>query len=254
MLIDWFTVIAQLINFLILVFLLHRFLYKPILKTIKSRQTEIEHRWQETEEQRQAAEAEAHSYQQKQQELAQKQQAIIAQAQEQGEQEYHNLVAQARRDVDQKQADWEAAIARQQDQFFENLQQKVTEQVYAIARRAFDDLADVSLEKQVVETFIERLQNLNDQEQERLARSLQTSENGLIIRSHFEMMPESREKLLNALHQQQIYEGNHVQFTTTPDLICGIELQASDYKIAWTLQRYLQSLDQHLAKDFPQLN
>jgi len=31
MLIDWFTVIAQVINFLILVWLLKKFLYKPIL-------------------------------------------------------------------------------------------------------------------------------------------------------------------------------------------------------------------------------
>jgi F-type H+-transporting ATPase subunit b len=32
MLIDWFTVVAQIINFLILVYLLKRFLYKPIIK------------------------------------------------------------------------------------------------------------------------------------------------------------------------------------------------------------------------------
>ena len=34
MLIDWFTVFAQAVNFLILVWLLKRFLYKPILHAI----------------------------------------------------------------------------------------------------------------------------------------------------------------------------------------------------------------------------
>lgn len=52
MLIDWFTVIAQVINFLILVFLLHRFLYRPITKTIQARQKEIQRRWQEAEEEK----------------------------------------------------------------------------------------------------------------------------------------------------------------------------------------------------------
>ena len=41
MLIDWFTVGAQLLNFLILVWLLKRFLYKPILGAIDIRERRI---------------------------------------------------------------------------------------------------------------------------------------------------------------------------------------------------------------------
>ena len=36
--INWFTVIAQLVNFLILVWLMKRFLYKPILNAIDERE------------------------------------------------------------------------------------------------------------------------------------------------------------------------------------------------------------------------
>ena len=41
MLIDWFTVVAQVVNFLILVWLLKRFLYKPILDAIDAREKRI---------------------------------------------------------------------------------------------------------------------------------------------------------------------------------------------------------------------
>ena len=41
MLINWFTVVAQAINFLILVWLLKRFLYKPILHAIDEREKGI---------------------------------------------------------------------------------------------------------------------------------------------------------------------------------------------------------------------
>jgi F-type H+-transporting ATPase subunit b len=41
MLIDWFTVGAQVLNFLILVWLLKRFLYKPILHAIDAREQRI---------------------------------------------------------------------------------------------------------------------------------------------------------------------------------------------------------------------
>jgi F-type H+-transporting ATPase subunit b len=41
MLIDWFTVVAQVLNFLILVWLLKRFLYRPILNAIDVREKRI---------------------------------------------------------------------------------------------------------------------------------------------------------------------------------------------------------------------
>ncbi|MGQ9873571.1 F0F1 ATP synthase subunit B family protein [Leptodesmis sp.] len=49
MLINWFTVFAQVLNFLILVALLQWFLYQPILKVMQKRQTLIAERWQEAE-------------------------------------------------------------------------------------------------------------------------------------------------------------------------------------------------------------
>lgn len=252
MLIDWFTIVAQIINFLILVFLLHRFLYRPIVKTIKSRQKEIEQLWQEAEKEQEVAQAEAASYQQKQQDLAEQEQEFLDRAQQQGEEKYERLLQQARQEVEQKQADWENALAQQQEQFFENLEQKVTEQVYYIARRALQELANVQLEQQAIATFIHRLENLDQPEREYLTQSLNKSENGLVIRSSFDLPSETRQKIVDSLHRQQIYQGNNVQFATKPNLICGIELQASDYKVAWNLQNYLQSLDRHLAQSFGQ--
>jgi F-type H+-transporting ATPase subunit b len=251
-LIDWFTIVAQLINFLILVFLLHRFLYRPIVKTIRTRQEEIDRRWQEVRELEEQAQAEAEFYEQKQEELAQKRQEIIAQAQEEGEREYDHFVKLARQQLEEKQAAWQEAIAQQQDQFFENLQQKVSEQVYEIARRAFQELADVELEHQAIITFIHRLENLDEGERQSLTQSLQKSDNGLVIYSSFELSPESRQQIIDSLHRQQIYEGDSLRFATAPELICGIELQASDYKIPWNLNNYLHSLEKHLADDFPQ--
>ena len=41
MLIDWFTVGAQVVNFVILVWLMKHFLYKPILSAIDAREKRI---------------------------------------------------------------------------------------------------------------------------------------------------------------------------------------------------------------------
>ena len=41
MLIDWFTVGAQVLNFVVLVWLLKRFLYKPVLNAIDAREKRV---------------------------------------------------------------------------------------------------------------------------------------------------------------------------------------------------------------------
>ena len=62
MLINWFTVIAQIVNFLILVFLLKYFLYDRIVKAMDEREQRIQLRLKEAEEKKQEADQEARSY------------------------------------------------------------------------------------------------------------------------------------------------------------------------------------------------
>ena len=58
MLIDGFTVVAQIINFLILLFLLRRFLYGPIIKIMEERQAKIAAQLAEAKQLKETAEAE----------------------------------------------------------------------------------------------------------------------------------------------------------------------------------------------------
>ena len=49
--IDWVTVVAQMINFLVLVYLLKRFLYGPIVKAMERREHAIAEQQQQVQEQ-----------------------------------------------------------------------------------------------------------------------------------------------------------------------------------------------------------
>ncbi len=62
--IDYFTIIAQIINFLILVFLLRHFLYGPLLRSMDEREQKISTRLKEAEQQMKEAEQETDSYSQ----------------------------------------------------------------------------------------------------------------------------------------------------------------------------------------------
>ncbi|MEZ4640979.1 MAG: hypothetical protein R2856_39490 [Caldilineaceae bacterium] len=64
MLIDWFTVIAQIINFVVLLLLLRRFLYGPIIRAMDEREHHIAEELAAAECKQQQAEQEARHYRQ----------------------------------------------------------------------------------------------------------------------------------------------------------------------------------------------
>lgn len=50
--IDYFTFAAQIINFLVLVFLLRHFLYRPVIRSMKEREQKISDQLKDAEEKR----------------------------------------------------------------------------------------------------------------------------------------------------------------------------------------------------------
>ena len=242
MLINWFTVIAQIINFLILVFLLQRFLYKPIMQTIKKRQKMIDARWKDAEIAQEEAQQEADNYRQQQQELQQQKETVTAQMLQKVEQEHQQLLIKARREVEEMQMKWREALSQEQNDFIRSLRQQIAEQTNSIVRHALQDLANADLEQQIIISFCQRLQEMDENQKQIIAQSLQNSSQPIIIKSSFEISPESRQQIIKAL-QIQIVSNNPLEFQTSPDLICGIQIKLAAYVISWNLDDYLQTLE-----------
>ena len=80
MLIDWFTVVAQVINFLILVWLLQRFLYKPIVNAMQTREERIASQLRDAEKQKAEAEVESAKFRIAHDQLEQRKQELLREA------------------------------------------------------------------------------------------------------------------------------------------------------------------------------
>ena len=80
MLIDSFTIIAQIINFLILVYLLKRFLFNRIIKIMDEREKQITDRMQDAKTAKEAAQKELDEQQRIREELQGKWNEMLAQA------------------------------------------------------------------------------------------------------------------------------------------------------------------------------
>ena len=113
MLIDWFTVVAQMVNFLVLVWLLKRFLYRPILNAIDARERRMAAELAEADAKKMAGDKERDEFQRKTHELEQQRTAILSKALEEAQAERQRLIAAAREDASRWRIKWEEAWNRE---------------------------------------------------------------------------------------------------------------------------------------------
>ncbi len=246
MLINWFTVFAQIFNFLILVALLRWVLYKPILKVMHKRQAMLEERWQASERLQAEAQQALSTYQQQQQDLHQQRAELLAEAHVAADQARHHQLAQVRQEIADQRAAWQADLHQEQAAFLRTLRQQVIHQTTAIARQALGDLANADLERQMVGVFCDRLRHLDPAQHQAIAQALAPSNPPILIGSSFELPPDLRQQVIDELHAQFAI-AQPIDFATTPSLLCGIDLKLAGQEIVWSLDTYLHTLDQHLS-------
>src|SRR5208283_32823 len=103
-------------------------------------------------------------------------------------------------------------------------------------------LATVSLEERLGEVFTRRLREMDSQAKAGLGEALKKASDPALVRSAFDLPPEQRAAIQNALNETFSAE-IHIRFETAPDLISGIELITNGQKVAWSIADYLASLE-----------
>jgi len=242
MLLDWFTIGAQALNFLILVWLMKRFLYKPILNAIDAREKLIAKELTDADAKKAEAQKERDEFQKKNEEFNQQRAAMLTKATDEAKAERLRLLEEAHKDADALRAKRQESLvndARNLNQAISRLTQK---EVFAIARKALTDLATTSLEERMGEVFDRRLRELNGHAKNVLGEALKKNSEPALIRSTFEMPVAQRAAIQNALNETFSAE-IHIRFETSPDLVSGIELSANGQKVGWSIADYLASLE-----------
>ncbi|MDY0281463.1 F0F1 ATP synthase subunit delta [Desulfomicrobium sp. ZS1] len=243
MIVDWFTVGAQTLNFLVLMWLLKRFLYKPILRAIEEREKRIATRLANADMKEAAAQKKSDEFQQKNEEFDRQRATLLNKAMDEVKAERQRLLDEARDAADAVQAKRQETLRNEEHALRRTISRRTQQEVFAIARKALTDLATTSLEERLVETFIRRLRELDSQAKESLAAALKTGPSPALVRSAYDLPAEQHKAIQNALNETFSSEV-HVQFQTAPNLISGIELTTNGQKVAWSIADYLSSLEE----------
>jgi len=239
--IDWFTFGAQIVNFLILIGLLKRFLYGPLLDAMDRREAAIAERIQKARARQEEAEQAAEQYRAMQETLEAQRADRLAEAEQAAEAHRRTLIEQAREDIEYLERQWRQALERERTAVLHAVSKRAVEETIAMARRVLTDLADARLEDRAVAVFVSRLQTMDDETASDLAAAFRAADGRATVRSSFGLSASQADRLRATL---QAAADVDVQLTTETDdtLGFGVELRVEHRTLAWTLDGYLTTL------------
>ncbi len=245
--IDWFVLFCQIFNFLLLVYLLKRFLYGRIIKAIDEREAKIAARFAEAEELKAKAAETAGIYDKRNQLLTEKSEQMLNEANIAAAAKRKELMEKVREEVDAVKTRWQDMLIREKDAFFQDLRQRASRQIYATARRALADLADADLEALIIDEFIRRIRELNKEKSAEIRKAISGGGNKAVVQSAFAIPVQTQSRIEQSL-KEQITNGFTIRYETKPEIVSGIELRINGHKIAWSLNEYLESLMENLSE------
>ena len=245
--INWFTVVAQVINFLILVWLLKRFLYKPILNAIDERENKIAAQIKDAEAKDAKAKKEQAEFAKKNETFDQEKKGLMDKTVAETNKEKEKLLEAARDEATALRSKLDNSLKEMQENLNRDIAQKTQQEVFAIARKTLADLASLSLEEQSANIFIKRLHDLKKEEKQQFIEAFKAGSNSILVQSAFDL-PKKQQTDIGSAVNGIFGKEAQFQFKTAPEIISGIELTSNGYKLAWSISEYLNSLQKDISE------
>lgn len=242
MLVDPFTVFAQIVNFALLVWLLRRFLYGPVTRAMEAREARVREEMEAAKRLRAEAAAEGERYRALLAAFEAEREARLREVRAEADALRQELLRKARVEAKALRQRWSHALEQEKEAFLRALRAQVGKGSVEVIRNALKELADVDLEARLVDRFVARVRDMDEQERDRLVAAAQEDRGALRFRTAFPLDDVHREAIAS-LMRDIIALDSHPDFEVDTDLLAGIELRVGGLKVGWTLDDYLFALE-----------
>ena len=244
---SWSTFALQVVNFLVLVWLLKRFLFKPVSAIVAQRKAEIARAQTEAEAARRSAEQSRKEFDQRRVEIEAQRQAIGEQTRAELATERSRMIEAAQAEVDKLKS----AMFKQLDEERENAARDISNRAVEIAVQLADRLLRQCAAPLLDELFLDRLINHLDHltAAERAALFDQTGPGGgsVFVITASPLDPERESKWRGTL-TQHLGISPHITFAVDQNLIAGTELKFPLAVIRFSWRHALAEAQQELTQ------
>lgn len=145
---------AQIVNFLVLWFILSRFVFPPVMRMLQERQERIREGLAEAERARQEAAQARAEFEQQLAEERRKSQEAIAQAARTAEEVREKIIAEAREEAEAIKRQAREEIAQEREQMLADLRRQMVDLAILAAQRVVGRSLDEKAQRQLIQEFL----------------------------------------------------------------------------------------------------
>ncbi len=233
-----FTLIAQIVNFLVIVIVLRLLLFKKIVHAIDERQKSVSEKHKEAEHHEAEANENRRKLEQKNSEFHKERERVRKDARSNADNRRKELENEARNDVERQRKNWMSELEREQNQFIREIKSSALRELLDISRRIIADLTDGNLQRQMTLKLRSIIRDDN-QLKEKLVGS-----GSITVRSSFPLQDDARNELRELFGE--------VDFVHTEDFH-GIQISADGRRLEWTIESWLDEYENHLKQSLDEL-
>jgi F-type H+-transporting ATPase subunit b len=224
--IDWWTLALQTVNVLILIWLLARFLFRPVMDIVIKRQREASKLLDEAAQSRRAAAEASAKAERERAGIAAEREKLIGQAHDAAQQEKQALLAQAAQEIGKRRDEANAAIARSEAAAEAAVIDRASTLAIDVARRLLARFPAPDLVANFIDETCRDLRALPPQVRRSLA-SVATAEHPIEVVSAMPLSDDNKRRI-GATFKEVFGRELPLTFRSDTAIINGIEMQAQN--------------------------
>lgn len=245
--INWFEVLAQIFNFFFLLFLLNKFLFKPVMAAMEEREEGISNTVMNAEEKFADAEKLVKEYELKISEAKSMEEEIINQAKKDAEEKREILLTQYKEEIRLKKEIFENEFINEKSDFVKEFRKFIANYTIKISKKLLKPLSNTELEDKVFEGLLNTLSEINEdilmEEQKIKKETVEIQSTSIISDLQKDTLINKLLLILNKEKQDVSFD-----FQLNPELIYGFKIIFNTFTVNENLNFYLEDLEDEVAK------
>lgn len=240
MLLDWFTVCAQIINLFLLIFLLKHFLYRPILEAIRERESRLSKIQDDAVALKNEAIKEKEEYVTKNKIFEDMKNKTWEELQESFSQEKIRFLRKLEEEQNKEKEFFKVKLHKEKNILIKEVLKKVGKEVFSISEKILKEFSTQKLQKEIFKVLINKLEVFVLEESQKEA----FSENGVFFSAF--TLEENEQNQIKELLARKWGKDLFLSFDVDTSLVGGFELRSPSYKLSWTYSETLIQLERKL--------
>lgn len=244
---DPFVFGFQIFNFLILVFILKRFLYKPILGAIKNREVYIKKTVDDANNSRLDFEKSKAKYEERLANLDRDKEHLRSKMYHEIETERKYKIAEVKKEVNVWRDRIRLQIESEKRAFLGEILDALYKEFSVFTDKALRELSGKSSQEHVMNLFFEKVNALSASEAVTINDKLLES-GGVVVFSSFHVIDDEIKVELENLFKRKEIKFDRIEYKTEPRLLMGVEMKVGSYYLLWNLETYLNDFRMEVEK------